>query len=479
MTPLASFNGNNGSGPVSGLIMDSSGNLYGTASARGANNDGTVFELAKGSSAITTLASFNGANGRLPVAGLIMDSSGNLYGTTVSGGANGDGTAFELAKGSGAITTLASFYGVNGSNPHGGLIMDSSGNFFGTTDSGGANGDGNVFELLTPSAHQPYFQFSGFPSSTHTGVSQTFTVTVKNADGTTDTGYAGTVHFTSTDPVAVLPANYPYTPADAGVHTFTAMLKTAGPQSITATDPVNVVFTASATTMVPLPGTPVRFSVAAPASATPGTPFSITVTAWDADNNVTTNYTGTVSFTSTPSGAVLPNPYTFTTADQGVHIFTNGVTLKTAGTQTITATGTAIPPGIVSWWPGNGNANDIVGSSNGTLVGGVTFATGISGQAFHFNGNGQYVSVGGSYSIQGPRSLIAWVNFQANSLALGEPIVTAGSPGQGDFFAIAGTGGENSGVHQNALYVDHWGHAAYRSSSTVTPNQWNHVAVTL
>ena len=61
-------------------------------------NDGTVFELAKGSSTIATLASFGGTNGHDPYAGLIMDSSGNLYGTTYGGGANGDGTVFELAK---------------------------------------------------------------------------------------------------------------------------------------------------------------------------------------------------------------------------------------------------------------------------------------------------------------------------------------------------------------------------------------------
>jgi uncharacterized repeat protein (TIGR03803 family) len=257
ITTLAAFNGANGAAPVAGLIMDSSGNLYGTTIA-------TVFELAKGSSTITTLATFNGANGAAPVSGLIMDSSGNLYGTTASGGANGDGTAFELAKGSGTITTLALFYGVNGSGPHGGLIMDSSGNFYGTTESGGANNEsGSVFELLSPSAHQPYFQFSGFPSSTRAGASPTFTVTVHNADGTTDTGYAGTVHFTSTDPLAVLPANYPYTAADAGVHTFTATLKTAGTQSITATDLLNVVFTASATTTLPLqfPGSAVNYAV--------------------------------------------------------------------------------------------------------------------------------------------------------------------------------------------------------------------------
>ena len=80
----------------------------------GASSDGTVFELAHGSGTITTLASFNGTNGAPPQAGLIMDGSGNLYGTTDEGGASSDGTVFELAQGSGTITTLASFNGTNG-----------------------------------------------------------------------------------------------------------------------------------------------------------------------------------------------------------------------------------------------------------------------------------------------------------------------------------------------------------------------------
>ncbi len=91
--------------------MDSSGNLYGTTSAGGAGGDGTVFELASGSGTITTLASFNGTNGANPDAGLVMDGSGNLYGTTTSGASSGGGTVFELAQGSGTITTLASFNG--------------------------------------------------------------------------------------------------------------------------------------------------------------------------------------------------------------------------------------------------------------------------------------------------------------------------------------------------------------------------------
>ena len=69
-----------------------------------------------------------------------MDSSGNLYGTTERGGTSNDGTVFEVAEGSGTITTLASFNGTNGADPEGGLIMDGSGNLYGTTEYGGAHG---------------------------------------------------------------------------------------------------------------------------------------------------------------------------------------------------------------------------------------------------------------------------------------------------------------------------------------------------
>src|SRR5512135_2938487 len=105
---LASFNGATGSGPRAGLTLDAQGNLYGTTDGGGANGQGTLFELAAGSGTITTLASFNGANGAYPEAGLIMDAQGNLYGTTSNGGAFDDnGTVFELAAGSNTITTLA------------------------------------------------------------------------------------------------------------------------------------------------------------------------------------------------------------------------------------------------------------------------------------------------------------------------------------------------------------------------------------
>jgi len=150
LSTLAFFNS---VGPT-GVVVDGSGNLYGAIGSGGVSNDGRIIELAKGSSTITTLASFNGTNGVVP-RNLIVDSSGNLYGTTSIGGAYGYGTVFELAKGSSTITTLASFNFApfnltNGETPTT-LVMDSSGNLYGTAG-GGAYGYGTVFELAKGSS---------------------------------------------------------------------------------------------------------------------------------------------------------------------------------------------------------------------------------------------------------------------------------------------------------------------------------------
>ena len=143
---LASFNGNNGANPWGGsLVEDSSGNFFGTTCGDVPNSDGTVFEIAAGSDAIKTLATFDGTNGIHPWGSLIKDSSGNLFGTTNQGGpANYGadwGTVFEVKANSGVITTLASFDGTNGANPVSGLAEDSSGNLFGTTTGGGPGND--------------------------------------------------------------------------------------------------------------------------------------------------------------------------------------------------------------------------------------------------------------------------------------------------------------------------------------------------
>ena len=155
-TTLVNFDGADGALPHCRLVEDSSGNLFGTTTEGGAYGygagtgdvgDGTVFEVAAGTNTLTTLVNFNGDDGAYPHADLIEDSSGNFFGTTVQGGAYGDGTVFELTAGTNTLTTLVSFNNTNGANPSGGLIEDSNGNLFGTTEWGGAYGDGTVFEL--------------------------------------------------------------------------------------------------------------------------------------------------------------------------------------------------------------------------------------------------------------------------------------------------------------------------------------------
>jgi hypothetical protein len=179
---------------------------------------------------------------------------------------------------------------------------------------------------------------SGFPASTTAGVVGNFTVKAENADGTTATGYTGTVSFSSSDSQATLPVDYNFTAADGGVHTFSAILSTAGTQSITATDTAGTNGTDAGITVNPAAAS--KFIIGAPASSTAGSGFSVTVTARDPYNNTATSYASTVHFTSTDGLATLPGNYTFTAADAGVHTFSSGVILKRAGRQTVTASDT-------------------------------------------------------------------------------------------------------------------------------------------
>jgi hypothetical protein len=184
---------------------------------------------------------------------------------------------------------------------------------------------------------RPSFAVTGFPTSTTAGVAQTFTVTALNAEGTVDTGYSGTVHFTSTDPRAVLPAN---TTLTNGTGTLVATLETAGVQLITATDTTTVAMTGYEAFITVTPAAASQFVLSAPSRVTSGAAFGVTLTAEDAFGNVATGYTGTVHFSSSDPQAVLPADYSFTAADRGVH--TSSATLKTAGSQSITATDTLI-----------------------------------------------------------------------------------------------------------------------------------------
>src|SRR5262249_2362839 len=145
LSTVATFNGTNGKYPRAAMTFDAAGNLYGISIQGGTNSNGVIFKIASGSNTITPLASFGGGSaGTFPVGGIVFDSAGNLFGTASSGGANSDGTIIKLASGASSITTVASFNGTNGQSPYGALIKDSAGNMYGTTELGGANGDGVV-----------------------------------------------------------------------------------------------------------------------------------------------------------------------------------------------------------------------------------------------------------------------------------------------------------------------------------------------
>lgn len=142
--------GGDGNFPSSTLVMDSAGNLYGTTDSGGTHGSGTVFKIdASGNE--TVLHSFGASgDGATPIAGLIKDKAGNFYGTTDAGGAFGSGTVYKI-DGSGNESVLYSFTGgADGSRPDAPLRMDSTGNLYGTTLTGGASGLGTVFELTFP-----------------------------------------------------------------------------------------------------------------------------------------------------------------------------------------------------------------------------------------------------------------------------------------------------------------------------------------
>jgi uncharacterized repeat protein (TIGR03803 family) len=156
--------------PSAGLIFDSKGNLYGTTTDGGSHGKGTVYELSPPASGTvwteTILYNFGvtGTDAAAPTAALVFDSKGNLYGTTAQGGGIGQGTVFELsppASGTTWTETILWSFGLattDGEVPEAGLIFDSKGNLYGTTEQGGANttwaagsgGWGTVFELSPP-----------------------------------------------------------------------------------------------------------------------------------------------------------------------------------------------------------------------------------------------------------------------------------------------------------------------------------------
>jgi len=255
--------------------------------------------------------------------GNVVTSNNSTVTLTLSSGTFEGRSATARATASGGVATFST------------LKIDTAGSYTLRVTDGSLTAASSGSFSVTPST----LAVAGFPSPVTAGVAGSFTVTVKNADGTTATGYTGTVHFTSSDPHAVLPADYTFTATDRGVHTFSATLKTAGTQSITVTDTTTGGLTGSETGITVNPAAASTLNVTGfPSPITAGVAGGFTVTARDPFGNIANSYTGTVHFSSSDARSALPGNYTFTAADAGVHSFS--ATLKTAATQSITATDT-------------------------------------------------------------------------------------------------------------------------------------------
>jgi uncharacterized repeat protein (TIGR03803 family) len=146
LTVLHAFNWSEGGYPVGGLAQATDGNFYGTTSSS-SGGWGTVFKITPNGT-LTVLHAFSySSEGGHPMAGLVQATDGNFYGTTSSGGASGNGTVFKITP-NGTLTVLHAFsVSSEGGTPMASLVQATDGNFYGTTSSGGASGNGTVFKI--------------------------------------------------------------------------------------------------------------------------------------------------------------------------------------------------------------------------------------------------------------------------------------------------------------------------------------------
>ncbi len=145
-TILHAFNGTKGRYPAAGLVMDKAGNVYGTTHNAGDGSSGSVYEI-EATGAFRPLLICTQATGYFLSGALTLDDAGTLYGTASAGGKDDDGTVFKLTPGSAPKVLYSFTNGKDGAGPLGRLFLGKRGNLFGTTQSGGAKGDGTLFSL--------------------------------------------------------------------------------------------------------------------------------------------------------------------------------------------------------------------------------------------------------------------------------------------------------------------------------------------
>ena len=169
-TILHEFDGPTGATPYAGVVIDNAGNLYGTTTAGGTNNKGVVFKYTASTKKVTVLYSFKGnaTDGGVPYAGLARDAAGVLYGFTSEGGKSGFGTAFEIAANNRFSVTHPFTGATGGDNPRGAPVLDKQGNVYGATvDGKGASKNGLVFKIAPNNARTTLYTFKAPMSDGH------------------------------------------------------------------------------------------------------------------------------------------------------------------------------------------------------------------------------------------------------------------------------------------------------------------------
>jgi sugar lactone lactonase YvrE len=395
------------------MVVDDSGNLF---IADAGNN--RVREVSKATGVITTIAGtgtagFSGDGGpataaRLNIpASLALSQMGNLFIADV-----GNNCVREMNLSSGTITTfagngMAGDTGDNGPpteaklNAPDELALASTGELF------LLNTGDNVIRQISPvdisDNPTPDHLVVTAPGSATAGSPFTFKVQAVDAFNHVDAHFSGIVHFISSDPHAVLPDDVQLT---GGTGTFTATLKTAGSNSLTASNAVRGL-TASATVNVSAAAAS-SFLVAVPSTATAGVSFGATVTAVDAFGNTATSYHGTVRFGSSDAHAVLPANTTLANGAGRV-----SVTLKTAGSDTVTVTDTASGiKGKASVAVGAAAAAKLVISAGGPVTAGAAFSVTVTAKDAFGNIATGYAGTVGLTSTDARATLPASYAFQ-------------------------------------------------------------------